>query len=87
MSGARCVVVMNRAGCDEVRNSAPVQQAILQIGEGIASRASGMDGGRYEADVRPGEHRAHCRVKTADRKALNGNARHNTLLKAMGGGA
>lgn len=86
MSGARCVVVMNRAGCDEVRNSAPVQRALLEIGESVASRASGMDGGRYVADVQPGEHRAHCRVKTANRKALNGNARRNTLLKAMGGG-
>lgn len=76
------------AGATELLNCPQMLTAIGGIVQGAASRANAMSrhGGGYVADVRTGKRRAHGMVKTTDFGSILDNSRHNTLLKALGGG-
>lgn len=80
----------NIDGFKEVRYSSEVAGLLEEKAEDIAARAEAMDGGHYAVGSRPGAARPSGRhrasVVTADYKAIRGNAKHNTLLKALGGG-
>lgn len=85
---AKVKVVMNQAGCNELRNSPGVQAELLARAQRIKASADGMGSGKYEADVRPGRTRAHAMVKTpkGDFLTMQSQVKHNTLLKALGSG-
>lgn len=83
---ANVKVKMNSAGARAILNSAGVQGNLLNRANGIKASAEGMGNGKYSADVRPGKNRAHAMVKTTDFVSIKSNAKHNTLLKALGAG-
>ena len=76
----------NEAGFRELRNSAAVQDALLEHANGIKGRADSManDAGGFSADVRPGRNRAHAVVRAASGKSIASCRDRNTLLKAVG---
>lgn len=76
---------INSAGARAVLNSPGVQSVLLQKAQAIADSATAM-GCDCTADVQPGSGRAHAMVKTQGVKAARNNAKHNTLLKALGAG-
>ena len=82
----RVRVKMNYAACTELRNSQAMQDDLLARAERIKSRAETFGNGKYVADVQPGKTRAHAMVKTTDVVSRASNAKHNSLLKAMGAG-
>lgn len=57
-------------------------------GERVADAAHQMDGGQYAVGSQPGVARPQGRhrvgVVTADHRAIRGNARHNSLIRALG---
>lgn len=65
-----------------------VKAALLAKGSVIQSRAQNMFGAKsYGLKVKVGQTRARAIVYTADMHAMLSNAKHNTLKKALGGGA
>lgn len=66
----------------EVMNSAEVKAVLEDEANKIQARA----GEGYEVTVQNGTKRASARVRAATPKAYYSNLKHNTLLKAMGGG-
>lgn len=76
-------VVMNNAGCNEIRNSPGVQERLLQLAQGIATTSTAM-GTATKADVQSGRTRAHARAYVADAEADTNNRKTNALLKSLG---
>ena len=76
-------VVMSRGAVKELLNSAGVQRALLAEAKRVRSNAGG-DG--YKVDVQPGKTRAHARVSTTTWEQWAHERKHNSLLKASGGG-
>ena len=73
---------MTPAGVREVMNSPGMQAILREQAEQVAGRA----GEGFEGNVQPGKNRAHGRVYAATWEAVGHNRKHNTLLKALGGG-
>lgn len=79
---AKVKIVLNQAGLREYLNSAGVQALLSEQAEQVADRA----GDGYEArEVASGAKRAHATVEAETVHAIRDNAKHNTLLKALGG--
>lgn len=79
-------VVMNNAGCTELRNSNGVQVMILdEVKEwkGNAEGLSEVPNCEYTCDVQAGKTRAHAMLKATNPQSVKDNLRNNTLLKAM----
>lgn len=68
----------------EIRNSNSAQELCLGKAQTICTRANSIGSGEYVCDVQAGKTRCHAMVKTTDIKSRASNAKHNTLLKAMG---
>lgn len=79
-------VVMSKSGARDVMNSQAVMDDLLSRAETIKATADGMGSGKYVADVRKGQNRAHAMVKTTDAISCASNAKHNTLLKSLDSG-
>lgn len=75
--------VLNRPGVRQLLQSAAMQQACREQAEAIAARA----GEGYAVDTFVGRNRVNASVYPETIQAKFDNLRHNTLLKAMGGGA
>jgi hypothetical protein len=75
------------AGARALLNSPAMMDGIgRMVAQGCAdANAMNRHGSGYEADVRPGMNRCHGMIKTTDFGSILDNARHNTLLKALGG--
>jgi len=87
MSGAKTKVKLRRAAVSsEILKSAGARAAVMAVAQGVAARASSMGDGAYEAEEGAGKNRAWARVHAADAPAYYGCRKHNTLLKALGGG-
>ena len=74
-------VKLNLAGFRQVRQSAPIQQAIDQQATLIAARANSMaqvEGATYEAATHVSTPKGSVALATTGH-----NAKHNTLLKAV----
>lgn len=85
-------VKLNLTGFRAVRQSAPIQQAIDQQATLIAARANSMaqvEGATYEAAPHVSTTKGSVALATTGHgsegnvKAMEDNAKHNTLLKAV----
>lgn len=85
-------VKLNLAGFRQVRQSAPIQQAIDQQATLIAARANSMaqvEGATYEAATHVSTPKGSVALATTGHgsegnvNAMEDNAKHNTLLKAV----
>lgn len=75
-------------GSRELMNSEAMQTGLLSHANAIKDGCYHLrhfDGAIYVADVRPGKNRAHAMVKTTNYESILDNAKHNTMLKSMGG--
>jgi hypothetical protein len=79
-------VKMNWSGCNEIRNMPSVQQELLRRAQAIASACASGFGCVCDADVQPGQTRAHAMVKTTDAQSAQANAETNALLKSLDAG-
>lgn len=68
----------------QVLNSAGVQAELATLAGKAVSVANGMGSATYASNVQAGKVRAHAIVYTPSRHAINSNAKHNSLLKALG---
>ncbi|KAA8826845.1 hypothetical protein EMO92_01365 [Bifidobacterium reuteri] len=85
-------VKLNLAGFRQIRQSAPIQQAIDQQATLIAARANNMaqvEGATYEASTHISTPEGSIALATTGHgakgnvNAMVDNAKHNTLLKAV----
>lgn len=67
--------IMNGAGCVSLIGSK---------GEMVKGRADSMGSATYETNCQPGKNRCHAIVYTPDLHAIRSNAKHNSLLSALG---
>ena len=70
------------AGISALLRSSEMADACKEAADGVAARA----GDGYSANVMIGPHRAVARVVADTPRAYYSNLKHNTLLKALGGG-
>lgn len=75
--------VLNRAGVAELMKSAPMQAECQRYANAVMARA----GEGYEVTTYVGKNRANASVMATTYEARKDNYEHNTLLKALGGGA
>lgn len=75
-------VVLNHAQIQAFLKSPSVQSLVA----GHAGRIAGRAGAGFEASTWAGASRVIGSVITATPKAIRSNAKHNTLLRALGGG-
>ena len=67
-----------------IGNSGPAMDACTQVAEEVKGRADSTGSATYGIkSARPGKNRCHAFVYTPDRHAMNSNAKHNTLVKAI----
>lgn len=80
MSGMSNVkLVLNREAVSELLLKSPEMQSIIgELGQEIAARA----GEGYVSEVKVGQNRAYCNIRTDTLEARIDNARNNTLLKS-----
>ena len=80
--------VPDSKGFIELLNSQGVQDVLRDRATTIAKTAESIGGGKYAVDVRPGEHRAHARASSADRRAYWSNCKgeKRPLVSAMDAG-
>lgn len=79
-------IVLNGAGIMALLNSAEVQGALLQLGEGAQARANGMSttpGAKYHAVAVKTPGRGIVRVSAENREGVRDNLKNNTLIKAL----
>ena len=74
------------SGVYEILNGAGAQALTTQAAQEIQGRASSMFGASNYglSEARPGKHRCHAIVYTADLHAMRSNALHQTLQKSLG---
>ena len=78
---------LNRDGVRELLQSAEMQGIVQELAEGVSGRAAGMTGLEYKVTAKAGRNRATATVSPDSAHAYYENLQHNTLLKALGGGA
>ena len=64
-------------------NSAPVRGKLDECGEGVKAAAEGFGTAKYAVRTRMGKTRAHAFVYTPSVHAINSNAKHKSLIKAI----
>ncbi|MEW2011404.1 hypothetical protein AB0300_18235 [Microbacterium sp. NPDC078814] len=74
-------VKWNRAAFRELRLTPEALELVEEHADAVAARA----GSGYEASAVYGKNRARASVITGNFEAILDNARHNTLLRALGG--
>lgn len=76
----------NLEAFDEIRLSDEVEAELLAIAKQMAETANGMhDAKGYEAKSSKGKKRARGRVVITDLHTARSNAKHNTLVRVLGG--
>ena len=66
-----------------VMNSAPVRAKLHDCGYQVKAVADGFDEAKYSIKTRMGKNRAHTFVYTPSKKAIDSNAEHKSLIKAI----
>lgn len=79
---AKIKIVLNRAGVAELMRSEEMQGILAEYGEAVAGRA----GEGFIGEAKVYKRRAAFNIKADTPKARAQNLKHNTLLKALGGG-
>jgi len=74
---------LNRRGVAELMKSPEMQAECTRLANGVMARA----GDGYEVSTYVGRNRANASVMATTYEARKDNYEHNTLLKALGGGA
>ena len=78
---AKVKIVLNRAGVRELLKSPEMQSIIDELATDVASTA----GEGFTKEVRQAGTRGYAHIHAETPKAYYHNAKHNTLLKALGG--
>lgn len=73
---------LNRDGVAELMRSNEMQDVLAGYGKAVTSRA----GEGYEGEAKVYKRRAAYNISATTAKARRDNLKHNTLLKALGGG-
>ena len=73
---------LNRSGVRELMKSSEMLEICTEYANDIRDRA----GEGYEVSQHIGKNRVNASVIAATRSAMQDNYKHNTLLKALGGG-
>lgn len=81
----RTKFVLNRAGVRELLQSQEMATICTEAAQKVAANAS-HDGLEYEVSTMVGKNRVNARVSPGSIHAYFSNLKHNTLLKALGGG-
>lgn len=84
LGAVRVRFVARAASARTIMNSAGVQAALAERVNAVVSAADSMGSARYAGNVQPGRSRAHGIVYTPSHHAIASNARHNSLLRALG---
>lgn len=79
-------VVLNRAGFVQLRKSPAMQAVLRKHAAAIKARADRFGSGVYEAEVSSRKTRAVADIRTTDVQSIVSNQKHNSLIKALGGG-
>lgn len=74
--------VLNRAGVRELLNGEAMEAIVAEKAQRVLETAGAGNG--YEMSVHHGRNRVNASVKAETIKAKRSNAKHNTLLKALG---
>lgn len=79
---------LNLPGLNQLMKSPEMQNILQAKGSEVASRAHSMcPKGEYSVRTYPINWIAVCNVSAENREAIQDGYEHNTLLKALGGGA
>lgn len=81
---------LNLPGLNELMKSSAMQSELIKHGSDVLSRAQSMaqvDGAEYSMNTRTINWIAVTTVRADNYEARKDNYEHNTLLKALGGGA
>lgn len=76
----------NSEALPKIMKSGAAQSLVLQSATKIKASADSMGTGVYQIKTSVGSVSAHARVGTTDYVSMVSNAKHNSLLKAMGSG-
>lgn len=76
-------VKLNKDGVSELMKSSEIQEALTEVGQGIMGR---LPDGYQMDEPYIGKTRANVMIHATTAKAMADNMKHNTLLKALGGG-
>lgn len=74
----------NLASRRQVLNSDGVMSDLQRRVDAVVEAAGSMGSATYAGDVQPGRARAHGIAYTPSHHAIASNARHNSLLRALG---
>lgn len=79
---------LNYAGVGELLKSSEMQDVLREHGEKVRSACSqgSTPPSEYGLSVKVGKKRARATIYTETWEAVASNNKHNTLLKALGGG-
>lgn len=75
---------LDGAGVRELLQSDEMISVLSEYGEGVLNRAGATD---YKMETGHGKKRANATITPNSPKAYYSNLKHNTLLKALGGGS
>ena len=75
---------LNSEGVAELMRSEEMQKVLTEYGQAALGRADPSKG--YEGELKVYKRRAAYNLKAETQQAKRDNAKHNTLLKALGGG-
>lgn len=68
----------------QIMNSGACVSLIGGKGESVKGRADSMGSATYKTNCQPGKNRCHAIVYTPNLHAIRSNAKHNSLLSAIG---
>jgi len=80
---------LNYAGVGKLLKSSEMQKVLKEYGETVLNNCEqgSTPSTEYALSVKAGGTRASAKIYAATPKAVRSNAKHNTLLKALGGGS
>lgn len=80
---------LNYAGVGELLKSPEMQNVLRQKAETVRNNCTqgSTPSSEYGVSVKAGGTRAAAKIYTKTPKAARSNSKHNTLLKALGGGS
>ena len=79
---------LNLPGLNQLMKSTEMQGILTQYGQAVSSRAQSMcPEGEYAVRTYPINWIAVCNISAENYEAVKDGYEHNTLLKALGGGA
>lgn len=84
LGAVRVRFVASASSARTIMNSAGVQAVLSEKVDAVIAAADSMGSARYAGNVQPGRTRAHGIVYTPSHHAIASNARHNSLLRALG---